>query len=42
MRAPRAIEAKYWVDHAVDSEAFTTIAEPVNRVEMMGPMKLWN
>ena len=42
MRAPRTMEAKYWVDHAVDSEALTTMAEPVYRVEMIGLMKLWN
>lgn len=42
VRAARAIEEKYCVDHAVDSEALITMAEPVKRLDMRGPIKLWN
>ena len=42
MRAPRAIDAKYESDHAVCSETLTTTAEPLNREEMIGLIKLWN
>ncbi len=39
-RAARAIEAKYWVLHAVDSEAFKMSADPVKSVDIKGEMKL--
>ena len=36
------MEAKKALDQAVRSEALTMMAEPVKRVDITGPIRLWN
>lgn len=40
--AVRAMETKGARDQAVCSEHFRRSAEPVKRVEIIGPIRLWN
>lgn len=36
------MDVKKAVDQAVRSEVLMTMAEPVKRVDIIGPIKLWN